>query len=556
MTRPRRLRPPAFALAALLAGCELSVQNPNRPESERLLSIPSELEALLGSTYLRWHSGLYFDLNSQFPAMAVMAFESFSTLNNAGMKQFGELPRTFVNNSIGNGLSQLNRQVYYVHSEVARTASKVLDQLDRPGFTLGSPARDARARAFAHFMRGLSLGYVALVYDSGSVVRPGLEPEDPGELVGYRELMDAALGELAAAIDWAGRPVTGSDGFPLPATWIPSGTVTLSAAEFVRLARSYRARFRANLARTPAERAAADWTAVIADSRAGITADHTNTTNGPLGPDNFTVSQLAVFGVWHQMPPFVIGMADGSGSYAAWIATPLAQRGLDGGPPLIVTPDLRFPQGASRALQQADVATPCSPVPCKRYFRNRLETSDVTNPPGWGWSHYDFIRWHPWRQLPNRVGEFPFFTRVELDLLEAEGLFRTGDLAGAAALVNRTRTRAGLPAITAFDATAPVPGGAQCVPKVPVGPDFTTVACGTLFEALKWEKRLEVMLTHFGDWYFDARGWGDLPEGTALHWPVPWEDMMARGYPRARIYNTGGLGAGNTATAARGTYGW
>ena len=68
-----------------------------------------------------------------------------------------------------------------------------------------------------------------------------------------------------------------------------------------------------------------------------------------------------------------------------------------------------------------------------------------------------------------------------------------GKFAEAGALVNITRTKNGLPAITAFDATTPVPGGARgCVPKMPQG---STVTCGNLWEALKYEKRIETAYT-------------------------------------------------------------
>ena len=44
-----------------------------------------------------------------------------------------------------------------------------------------------------------------------------------------------------------------------------------------------------------------------------------NTTNGPSMSG--WRSQYDAFSTWHQMPPFIIGWADTSGSYAAWIAT-------------------------------------------------------------------------------------------------------------------------------------------------------------------------------------------------------------------------------------------
>ena len=52
--------------------------------------------------------------------------------------------------------------------------------------------------------------------------------------------------------------------------------------------------------------------------------------------------------------------------------------------------------------------------------------------------------------------------------------------------------------------------------------------CGDAWEAMKYEKRLETAMTGYGQWYFDSRGWGDLPVGTPVHWPVPNQEADAR----------------------------
>jgi hypothetical protein len=53
------------------------------------------------------------------------------------------------------------------------------------------------------------------------------------------------------------------------------------------------------------------------------------------------------------------------------------------------------------------------------------------------------------------------------------------------------------------------------------------------------------------------RGWGDLPETTPIYWPVPYQDLQARGRPLEAIYGAG-IGAGNApnSTAGKSTYGW
>jgi len=556
----KRCAPALLAAGALaLAACSLDVRNPNAPETARVLATPPDLESFLGSTYNRWHDGVYRTTGNTWGMAAVQSFEDYSSLSNNCMGQRVGIPRAANDNSVGNGCSGEQIRVYQVEAEVDRTASNVLRTMAANGFTLGSPAQDNRAKAFAEFLRGLSLGYLSLVHDSAAVITPETSPEDPGELKAYPEVNQAALDAFQKAIDYTNASVSGGggNGFPLPSTWI-SSTTSFTAPEFIKLIRSYRARIRANVARSTQERAAVNWDAVIADAQNGITADHDNITNTTSGPFNSWVAQWYSYGTWHQMAPFVIGMADNSGSYAAWIATPLDNRGAGNTGFFMTTPDLRFPQGATRAAQNADFAlTQCSAAatPCKRYFVNRPQGQDQFAGFGWGWSNYDHARFYSWRTAGDagtgQNGKFPFFTLAELNLLEAEGHIRKGEFSAAAALINKTRTKNGLPAIAVFDATTAVPGGADCVPKVPVGPNYNTVACGNLLEAMKYEKRIETAYTHFMGWFFDMRGWGDLPQGTGLDWPVPYQDLQARS--RA-IYSTGG--GANPHSAPKGTYGW
>src|SRR5206468_4459674 len=150
---------------------------------------------------------------------------------------------------------------WVVQHSAARTAALGMARLKT--FSLGSPARDARARAFGRFSQGVALGNLALAYDSASILAENDNPEaDAGVIVplsGYRRVMAAALAYLDSAIAIASGPTPAGpsgDWFPLPATWVNGNALTGGATgTFVQLARSYKARFRAGVARTPAERA-------------------------------------------------------------------------------------------------------------------------------------------------------------------------------------------------------------------------------------------------------------------------------------------------------------
>jgi hypothetical protein len=570
----RKLIPYVALLAAFgLGACgedSLIVTNPNSGETKRVIGTPDDAEKLLGSYYKRWYAGLYGNPGDNPPGtlegMAnIMSMQNYSSLNNECQNSRYPFSGATNANSPGNNCQSDQQRQYFILGEVTRVATNFMTAIKNGDLVLNSPARENRDKAFAEFLRGLSLGYLSLIYDSASVVTEGQAGDDPGKLVSYQSVMDSAYAAFDRAITLANTSATGSGGFPIPADWIPS-TTSFTTTEFVKLVRSYRALFRANIARNPTERAAVNWDLVIADAANGITADHyalTSSTNGPGGGwrriyDGGTT--------WHQMPPFIIGMGDVSGNYEAWLKQGLTDRGNGNVGFFMITPDTRFPQGATRTAQQADFKLQDCEVAgilsCKRYFTNRPNGSDQFTGNGWGWSNYDFNRFHSWVNKGDagtpRNGPLLFFPKTALDMYQAEGLIRKGQFSQAATLINASRTAHGLPALTAFDATSPVPGGlASCVPRVPQPPNATTTACGNMMEAMKWEKRMEEAFIQFAAWYFDGRGWGDLAEGTALFWAVPYQDLQSRGYSISQIYGAG-LGAGNApgSVAGKSTYGW
>ena len=221
-------------------------------------------------------------------------------------------------------------------------------------------------------------------------------------------------------------------------------------------------------------------------------------------------------------------------------------------PFLVVTRDLRFPQGATRGAQNGDtLRAGYKSFTGFPYWRNRPAGEDQPGQP-LQISMYDFYRSRAFF-LAQRIGNYPVMTRAEIRLLAAEGYIRTGNVAAAAARIDSSRTaRGGLPSVLAYtDTLTAVPGGVSCVPRVPdAAAAYKASKCGNLWDAMKWEYRMETAYAGYGIWYFAGRGWGDLPESTALYWPVPYQEMDAR---RQAFYPSGGVGG--TGSAARGNYG-
>jgi len=541
----------ALGATVFTAACReepLSVENPNQPDVAKVFGTPRDVETIISKLFQQMYNGQLGNPDDIFTQTITMSFESHSQLGNFGMGTRAAIPRSPIDNSIGNNVSIGNFRDFDFLSRNARGAANAIaafNAFSDAGLSAGSPARDARAKSFAFFTLGYALGNLALFYDSAAIIDAKVAQDNSiPEYSVASAVMTAALGDLDSAINIAtsAAATTGTGGFPIPIEWL-SQTTPMSRDDFVRLLRSYKAKFRAGVGRTPTERAAADWAAIIADATNGITSDFIIQTNATTGWSGAVVNQMATSSGWSQMTPFILGMADTAGSYDAWLALPLANRA----PFLLRTPDKRFPAGADRATQTAVTGTGRGGTPAGSilYFRNRPPGEDTPAEP-WGTWWYD--NWRSWAIRANgQNGPYVMFALVENDMLAAEGYIRAGNFAAAIPLINKSRTRAGLPAITVINSlTDVVPGGSACVPRVPQPPNYTTTACGNIFEAMKWEKRLETSMIGYGQWFIDSRGWGDLTQGTALEWPVPYQELFARTKPS---YTT-------SATAVKGTYGF
>jgi len=567
-------------LTIALGACQdpLVVANSNNPDRGRVFNSAADLEQFIASGYARAHAGtlgaatvLTGGSNDALqPQLLVMGMENVSALANFAMGPRSAIPRNPITNARGSQGNIGNYRDWVVQHSAARTAALGMARLKT--FSLGSPARDARARAFGRFSQGVALGNLALAYDSASVLTENDNPEADAAVIvplsGYRAVMSAALAYLDSAIAIASGPVPAGpagDWFPLPSTWINGQALTSGATgSFVQLARSYKARFRAGVARTPAERAdvsqggIVDWSAVIGDANAGIKLDFSIFMDPTNGWDVAWVIQHYATGSasWHQMSQFWLGMADTSGGYNLWLSLPVANRV----PFTVVTPDRRFPQGTTRTVQSG-VTVPGT-FAATPYFRNRPASADQPGDP-LGISQYDFFRSRAFR-VASRIGTYPVMTAAEIRLLAAEGYLRQGQVALAAGLIDSSRVSKGqlssLVTAGIVDTVMRVPGvnGVQgsnsCVPRVPdpaAGAGaFKATKCGNIWDALKWEYRMETAYTGYGMWFFAGRGWGDLPQYTAFDWAVPNQEMDARSEP---FYGTGGTGGRDA--AGPGNYG-
>ena len=529
-----------------MVGCNdsLVVENLDNPDVERVFALPATIEQTIGSGYQtcrntgQSNGGTYTQLNT-------MALEGYSQLNNNNMGPRAAIPRTPIlnNRTTSEAFGEFSGWSRQARTEANAVAA--LDRLTESGGTLGSVGADRRARAFGFFVVGCNLGHLALLFDSAGIVFPGMPSGETPELSGAHDVMTAALALMDTAIAIANSPEAAA-GFPTPTAWMSGPALTKD--QFVRFVRSFKARFRAAVARTPAQREAVNWNAVLADAENGLTSDLVVAVAGTSGwSAGWPGGTMHTDAAWHQLSMMQWGFADTSGAYNDWLKVPLLERGYF----LVKTPDKRWPSGETRAAQQAASTIPTS-YTSKPYVQNR---SDQDTPgAAWGTSFYNHFRYRYVRLNSNAGALYPEFLKAELDLLAAEALIRLNRIPEAAAKIDLTRVPNGLERLSGVITTATqvVPGGQHCVPRVPdPATQFASAVCGTIMEAMKYEKRIELAFNVFSaEWFFDSRGWGDLVTNTPLEYPVPQAELDARQKP---FYN---LGGGGPSSALRGTYGF
>jgi hypothetical protein len=258
------------------------------------------------------------------------------------------------------------------------------------------------------------------------------------------------------------------------------------------------------------------WDKVLTHINNGITADHAVTLiNGTL-VSNF-LSRFQTTGTFSGWGDYkMIGPADVSGEYQKWLATPINDRQRF----LITTPDRRI--------------TGATPTSNGTYFRYRADNIFRPERGTYHQSHYQWFR----NAGRASSGTYVIMSVDEMNLLKAEAYLRTNRAAEAVPLINITRTRVqrigttnfpGLPAVTVDG----VPNSPTCVPKRADG------TCGTLMDALIYERMIENSMLDSYIGYFDSRGFGRLPSGTILHLPIPARELINMGLP---VYSFGGVG--------------
>ena len=448
---------------------DLNVENLENPNDFILTSDPVALEATAGTLLQNWFISVH-TYNGPGAAFATMADVSTCSWGNFGMRDTSSEPRGAFNNSSSYGYAYITNTYFNALYSVL-SDSNTLALAIQNGTEFSDPAQ---IEMIAKFGQALSLGYLALVFDKVwiSDENGAVEGAEGDGASTYAEAMTFALEKLDGAIAIAQANIVS-----VPEAWLPNnGGNSTSLIAFMN---SMGARMLVNNARNTTEKSAINWNKVSTYANNGLTSDLEIFMDDVTWYDLIPKTYL-IFPGWAQVDMRVISMMDPSmPDYWTDDITVIAESSYGAGVDARLATDFGYLSAQS--------------------FRPDRGTYHFSN---YRYSRYDSY-------ITNWVENVVEFSAAENDMYKAEAMANSGNVAGAAAIINAgTRTTRGGLANVAANLT-----------------DITA--------AIHHERLVEFSFTGMGLGFFEMRKENLLQSGTLLHFPVPGqalESIPADGY--------------------------
>lgn len=528
----KRISSIALALALLGAGCgDLEVENPNAPDAQRAFVDPAGLSQLLGGAVRTW----VITRTDYFSALALTAMADSYTAswNNAALRFYSsvgvECPsRCGWSNSATapEAAGGPNVEGYWYGSyTVLSSATDVLKAIE-DGLCFDTNCavdntRTSRNKTIAKMLQGMALAGIALNYDQGFIVDETTDLTSVAALpfAPRQEVRDAAIKKFDEAYAEAGVK-----NWSTPAEWHGVGAGrTYTNGQLRQVIRTMQAELLAMYPRNAAENAQVAWAQVATYASQGISSGTPFNYEFYVDPSGNAFSDIPLD--WVKIWGNSIGTMRVDTRVAALITSnhkhpwPEAE---GGNPCPTISADKRVGDGSwgpeddfngyatLAATANAGTDFACSGVAIFPAARGQYHQSNLVH-----------IRYNHLAYLGENLPEFdmngqdPIYTTQMNDLLWAEGLIRSGNLAAGATLINNSRVgRGGLPAVSAGTGLA------------------------GLLSALQYEQEIEFMGQGATPFY-NRRRIDGLQAGTPRHMPVPAKelDVLVR-----EVYTFGGPG--------------
>ena len=498
----------AVFIIALSTSCEkLEVENTFQPDKERVLSDPEDVKNLILGQYQAYFQTIK-EYNVGLTAH-VAADHSTASHGNFAWRDMSAEPRQAWNNDPAYNDASLTEVVYNGLSAIVSVVNNAIVLIDN-GMEIGENGKDNEmVLASCYLIRGLCIGQLGLTFDKAMVSKTEKAPNGDIEsyltslkFIPWYEVLEEAISDLDKAID-----ITQSVTFELPSTAVNG--MTFNNDYVARLARSYAARFLTLGARTKAQNEELSWTHyswtdVLNYANKGINDDFAPVGNGlPWDGGSWfdlNIKYLRQDG-WGRVDMRIISMFDANQP----VRYPTGANGY-----ATTTP----PNGGLASTNDKRFETDFEYLPANDFRPERG---------GWHFSHYRHSRYDMPKTTSNEgnfmgesIGPLRELRVWENKLMKAEAMMRTGDLDGAAIILNNTESprkkRGELPSI---------------------GTDVNAIR-----KAIFYERFTELMNNGYLISFCDTRRNDDLQYGTPLHFPVPGKELLTL---KCEIYTFGGV---------------
>lgn len=509
----------AGAVMSFASAClNLEVTNPNALDLNRAYLNPATAQASIVGGWKNATASWEGRTVANCPTIPLSnwANEMTSTTNANGLtpRNYASEPRLAIDNyDVQNCVTRYTWDPAYLAIAGAREGYQAIiihNHKFGDTTTIATGADTPRLKLFARFIIAIQTIRLGLLFDQSFITDETTNPTTVPTLSPYQAVLAAGVSQLRKII----ADAKAAPDFTLPSDWINQNPITRD--ELVRLSYAWITRAEVYGPRTKAERDAVNWAAVLARLDSGITRDFTEKADPAVGGTTGTWINTSFNNSTFRMHYRFLGPADTSGEYQAWLALNFDRRRAF----VISTPDRRI-----HATGNANAAG-------TRFARQTTSMSNLATQGDYLNSWYRSIRYLNTTADSGSKGNIPYVTLDEMKFIRAEALYRLGQKQAAADLINLTRVPAGLRAV---GVDGP-PNNASCVPRKGNG------TCGDLFDAIKYEKRIELFPYLAEVSFADTRGWGELITGTPLHIPASGRDLANYGM---RIYTFGGGGEGS-----------
>ncbi len=472
-----------------LFNCEkLEVENLNNPSMEDVLSSPEDVPEVMQSAWLEWWLSKRGSIGAINNSQTVAADHHSVSWGNFAWQDLSWEPRKEWNNDPAYGYSSVSEITYNNCYATISQVNDVMFLINEEGMEIGTGGADnPKMLAAGYFIRGSMLATIGVTYDQGMIVR---EDDDLAELElqPWEDVIAAGIEDLQAAIEiaknndfsWGDNALNG---------------LTVDNDFIVKMANSYIAKYLVTGSRNAEQNETLnwidyDWNDVLTFANNGIDIQEVAPIGEGFGSDwiEYSGYYLRVVG-WARIDTRIIALMDDD----YFVRYPTQ---TNGHPVPTDDPDFPDPHDDTRI---GEAKSDDARLESDFQYMGSHDFREARG--GWHFTNYRHKRYDAtMQQMQGPLYELRLY---ENELMKAEAMVRTGNLAGAAAILNDPANER----------------------KARGGLDDVAEDEKELLRAIFYERDIELTNCGYMLHMADMRRRDKMQYGAILHWPVPGSEL-------------------------------